>query len=277
MSLGIIVKGPEGIVLAADSRVTLFNQIPNPAVAGQTILIPATFDNATKVLRVNGQNFVGAVTYGLGAFITPDGPRTMQSFIPEFEEELKQNNVGRLPVADFANRMSDFFMRQWNSLVGRPANLGEELNFLVGGYDDGAAYGRGFLFTIPNAPIPIEQNAGPGQFGITWGGQTDLVYRLLFGFDPQLPSFLGTRFNVPAAQIPELARAIEAQLAPGIPYQFLPLQDCVSLAVFLIQGTIDFQQFRTATVRGVGGTVEVAIITRSQAFTFVSQKKITLN
>ena len=275
MSLGIMIKGSEGIVLAADSRVTLFNEIPNVAVPGQKILIPATFDNATKVLRVSSQDFVGAVTYGLGAFMTPDGPRTMHSFIPELEEELKREKAPRLSVAAFAARLGEFFSRQWNALVNRPPNPGEEVNFLVGGYDDGAAYGKGFLFTIPGKPTPIEQNAGPGQFGISWGGQTDSVYRLLFGFDPQIPPFLQTSLSIAPEKAIELARGMEGRFAPGIPYQFLPLQDCVSLAVFLIQSTIDFQKFRTATVRGVGGAVEVATITRSQPFTFVSQKKIT--
>jgi hypothetical protein len=54
MSLGIIFKGTEGIVLAADSRVTLMATLPSlqtPA-GNQQILVPATFDNASKLLRV---------------------------------------------------------------------------------------------------------------------------------------------------------------------------------------------------------------------------------
>src|SRR5579884_303736 len=178
MSLGIMIKGSEGIVLAADSRVTLLNQVATPQ-AGQVLVIPATFDNATKVLKVAEQDYVGAVTYGLGAFMTENGPRTMQSFIPEFEERLKKDKVKRLTVGDFAKRLSDFFLEQWNALVKRGPNPGEEINFLIGGFDEGAAYGRGFLFVIPTNPSPVEQNPGPGQFGITWGGQHDAVFRLL--------------------------------------------------------------------------------------------------
>src|ERR1700733_13922700 len=89
MSLGIAIKGSEGVVLAADSRVTLFNPVPNQQNPAQALIIPANFDNAPKVLKVDGQTHVGAVTYGLGAFNTAAGPRTMHSFIPEFETELK--------------------------------------------------------------------------------------------------------------------------------------------------------------------------------------------
>ncbi len=53
MSLGMVFKGPEGIVLAADSRMTL--QFQQPA-APTPVLIPAIYDNATKLLKVTGQD-----------------------------------------------------------------------------------------------------------------------------------------------------------------------------------------------------------------------------
>ena len=277
MSLGIAIKGSEGVVLAADSRVTLFNPVQNPQNPSQTLVIPANFDNATKVLKVKDQDNVGAVTYGLGAFFTANGPRTMQSFIPEFEEELRQVQppVGSLSTSDFADRLSAFFMTQWNSHMNRPANPGEEISFLVGGYDQNAAYGKTFLFQIPTQPTPTEQNAGPGEFGISWGGQHDLVYRLLYGYDVELPGFLQSTLNLNAPQTAAIQQQMAQRFAAGIPYQFLPLQDCVDLAIFLIQSTIRFQRFRTTTVRGVGGPVEVATITRSDGFQWKSQKQIT--
>jgi hypothetical protein len=59
MTLAIVFKGTEGIVLAADSRVTLQFQIP-----GTQLLTPAHFDNATKLLKVGKQKYVAAVTFG---------------------------------------------------------------------------------------------------------------------------------------------------------------------------------------------------------------------
>ena len=280
MSLGIMIKGSEGVVLAADSRVTLLNQfqqpMPNlpPGAQVPIMLIPATFDNATKVLTAAGQDFIGAVTFGIGALITASGPRTMQSFIPEFEKELEGTETKRLSVKEFAEKLSAFFLARWNEHVKRPANPGEEINFLVGGYDEGAAYGRAFGFAIPNNATPAEQNAGPGQFGITWGGQNDVASRLLNGYDLGLLQFLQSSMNVPADRIIAVKQQLDMRLAAGIPYQFLPLQDCVDLATFLIKSTIEFQKFRT-TVRGVGGHVEVATVTRDRGFQFVSRRKLT--
>ncbi len=84
MSLGIAFKGPEGIVLAADSRVTLtvIPQLPSiPLPPGlPAMMVPATFDNATKLLRVKGQGHVGAVTYGIGAIGKRNRERRTVSF-----------------------------------------------------------------------------------------------------------------------------------------------------------------------------------------------------
>src|ERR1039457_4393527 len=113
MSLGIAFKGPEGIVLAADSRVTLNNAFAQPN--GQTMVIASTFDNATKLLKVKGQDFVGAVTYGVGALGQKE-PRTAHSFVPEFESMLNKKFPGkRLKVEEFAQELSDFFLAQWNA------------------------------------------------------------------------------------------------------------------------------------------------------------------
>lgn len=269
MSLGIAFKGAEGLVLAADSRVTLFAQITE-----QKIQLPASFDNATKLLRVNGQQYVGAVTYGIGA-IGQQAPRTAHSFIPEFERELAQDlgKDKRLRVEDFATRLGAFYLKQWEQ-ANMPKNLppGQGMVFLVAGYDEDAAYGRVFEVQIPTSPTPKEWNTG-NQFGITWGGQPEFVNRLLNGFDEQLPAIVQEFLKVPSDQLDSLRDQLRMRLSARIPYQFLPLQDCVDLAIFLIRATVNLQAWSIG-VRGVGGAIDVATITRTDGFRPIQEKKI---
>ena len=91
MSLGIVFKGPEGIVLAADSRVTLHARILDPQDPKKIEEIASYYDNATKLLYVNKQPFIGVVTYGVGA-IGQKEPRTAHSYIPEFQDEIPDGN-----------------------------------------------------------------------------------------------------------------------------------------------------------------------------------------
>jgi hypothetical protein len=67
-------------------------------------------------------------------------------------------------------------------------------------------------------------------------------------------------------------KAIPSPVMP-IPYQFLPLQDCVDLAIFLIKTTATLQGWTTGA-RGVGSAVDVATITRTDGFRTVQEKRI---
>ncbi|MGD0267373.1 MAG: hypothetical protein ABSD47_20875 [Candidatus Methylomirabilota bacterium] len=276
MSLGIAFKGPEGIVLAADSRVTLMAITQgNPAVPGlpQQVVLPATFDNATKLLQITSQPYVGAVTYGAGAMGQRE-PRTASSFLPEFDRELTKDQPARLTVEDFAKRLGDFFMRQWTA-SGMPDKVppGNDMVFLVGGYDPDAAYGRIFEIFVPNKPVPNEMIAG--QFGAAWGGQREITDRIIQGFDPQLPAMVQDILKIPPEQRdPTLENQLKAKLSVPIPWQFLPLQDCVDLSIFLVKTTVTLQKWLVA-IRGVGGMVDVATITRTEGFKPVQQKQIS--
>lgn len=275
MSLAIAFKGAEGIVLAADSRVTLNNiiDIPNPAAgAPQKILIQSTFDNSTKLLNVKSQTHVGAVTFGT-ASIGKAAPRTVASFLPEFEDELAKSKKGRISVEEFAKKLGEFFTAQWIAAgMANPPAAGEEMIFLVGGYDEGAAHGRVFHVIVPVAPKPTEFE--PKAFGATWGGQRQFVDRLM-AFDPAIAQHVYDALNVPSNQRKpaNLEEELKKKLGLPIPWQFLPLQDCVDLCIFLIRTTIQLQQW-LVTLRGVGGAIDVATVTRTAGFQVVQSKEL---
>lgn len=261
LSLGIAFKGPEGIVLAADSRVTLMSQ-----VAGSNTVVQAHYDNATKLLKVKGQDYVGAITYGLGALGDKE-PRTAHSYLPEFETDLATEN--RLSVEEFATKLGDFFQQQWTA-TNTPAQA-DPMVFLVGGFDEGDAYGRVFEVVIPASPTPVEKNAG--DFGITFGGQAEIAGRLLNGYDPQLDALTKRHVHLNTAQTNNFRQKVLQSLVMPIPYQFLPLQDCVDLAIFLIKTTATLQRWAVG-VRGVGGAIDVATVTRTDGFQAIQEKEI---
>lgn len=262
MSLGIVIKGPEGIVLAAESRVTL------SARPTQGPEIHVSFDNATKLLSFSKPNStVGVVTYGLAAI----GLRTAYSFIPEFEESLTKEKKERLTIQEFAKHLSEFFMKQWNSLM--PSDYqGPNMTFVVGGFNDGEPYGRVILVDIPQNPTPVEQHPNLGDFGITWGGQREFVDRLIQGYDHGLPEIMANTLNLTPEQLETMMEALRP-LQMRLPLMAMPLQDCVDLAIFFVRTTIVAQRL-TVGIRGCGGHVDVAIITRRKGLQFVQRKHI---
>jgi hypothetical protein len=284
VSLGIAFKGAEGIVLAADSRVTLLAVVQLPGLkvpAGTQLVVPATFDNATKLINSKSQGHIAAVTFGAGA-IGQKEPRTAASFMPEFDSKLAKELADtneknqRLTVEEFAKKLGDFFSYQWNK-AAMPTQGIDDMIFFVAGYDDERApYGRLYEVRVPSHPAPTEFLAG--QFGAIWGGQREVTDRLLQGFDPNLPMLVQEHLDTPSADRAKAADALAVKLREKltipIPWQFLPLQDCVDLCICLLRTTITMQKW-VVGIRGVGGAIDLATITQSGGFTAVQQKKIS--
>ena len=255
MSLGVVIKGPEGIVVAADTRVTL--------AIGHPVSHQVNFDNATKILRFQGvHSYVGVVTYGDSVI----GQRIVHSYIPEIELELGQC---RLSIKTYAEKLSEFFLGQWQKDRNPGPRAGVE--FIVGGYDEGMPYGSVYLFRIPHAHKPFPQHVD--GFGITWGGQLEIANRVLQGYDSQLIPILQDRLSLSDSDTSQLEDELKLRLRANIPYQILPLQDCVNLATFLIRTTMTAQSLST-DVRGVGGIIEVATITRTEGVKWIQKKQL---
>ncbi|MCZ7380067.1 MAG: hypothetical protein O8C64_00610 [Candidatus Methanoperedens sp.] len=262
MSLGVVVKGTEGIVLAADSRVTL------NAKRGDAPGFLLHFDNATKLLTFSEPNLcVGAVTWGDAVIGTkPNDLRTAHSYVPEYEARLPKT---RLSIEDFAKKLSDFYMEQWQSKMPQDYK-GSGMIFVVGGFDEDAPYSRMFELNIPKQPIPQEKS--PNNFGIAWGGQPEYAARLIHGYDEGLLKLIKQKLELSDKQITEVVEALQP-LNMGIPYAVLSLQDCIDLAIFLVKTTIEAQSL-SITLRGVGGAIDVAVITRRDGLQIIQQKQL---
>lgn len=261
MSLAVVVKGPEGVVLAADSRATL--EFP----VGEGPHTPINFDNATKILSFSEpHNYVGVVTYGTAAI----GLRTAHSYVPEFELTLEKEK--RLAIKEYAERLSKFFVKRWKETSQKDQEE-QNIGFIVGGYDRDAAYGEVFGFEIPRSPEPQPKHAGDHEFGMSWRGQTQIANRLLNGCDPATFEVIRKALDLDEQQVERVKGAIKSQLRFPIPFPVLPLQDCIDLAIFLIRSTITAQHF-AVNVRAVGGPIEVACITRIDGLKYVQKKEV---
>lgn len=263
MSLGIVVKGPSGLVVAADSRVTL----TATPVAGTPYQV--TFDNASKLLTFSQpHSYVAAVTYGQA--VVPEEQRTADSYLPELQASLPQKRVG---IAEFSDKLSDFYMTQWQPAV-KKGYKGPSMVFLVAGFDEGAPYGRLFMLELPTKPKPVEQLAAKDEFGVSWGGQTEIVDRITKGWQAGLPQRIAAAVpGLSPAQVTQLDQALASeQLA--IPINVMALQDSVNLALTLIRTTIAMQQLSLAN-RGVGGPIDIVTITRTAGVKAIRFKEIT--
>jgi hypothetical protein len=141
----------------------------------------------------------------------------------------------RLTVEDFATKLGQFYLTRWNA----GPQVGEPVGFFVGGYNDNEAYGRLYSVSVPNQPQPTELHVN--TFGAQWAGQGTVASGLF-------------------SQAP-------------IPWQLLPLQDCIDVAILAVRTTAELQKFVT-DIRGVGGPIDVAAITKIEGFRYVQSKSL---
>jgi hypothetical protein len=255
VTLTVVVKGPEGLVLAAESRLTL--TVPRAAEVARV-----TYDNAHKLLAfAPPHNHVAAVTYGRG---TVDGIRTASSLLPEFESSLPAE---RVPVMAIAEALQRFFSER---LEPNPTG-GSAMSFLVAGFDEDAAYGRILQIELGRTLTPLSYRSDD-DFGPEWRGQTAIVDRLFRGHDPRLPDLIQQHLGLDPRSMKDLREAIEVLDLP-VPWPAIALQECVDLAVLGIRATIELQALWAAP-RECGGPIDVAIITRAEGTRFLQRKDL---
>ena len=279
MTLAIVCKGPEGLVLAADSRITLTTKQSD---TGETFV--ANFDNATKLFGIDKHPNIGILTHG-NNIIGLSNPRGIHGFMGEFEALLgrpantvnrgqsRPSNRSQATVIDIARRLGRFYKEKWDD--GAMPEDALPVGFLIAGLDADEAYGKIYEISVPSSIEPVEQLAG-ANFGVRWAGQFGLVNRLINGFDPQALEIARTELGLTDEQTKKLQGKWSSQLGLSIPWQFLPLQDCVDLAEFLVNMTSVTQAWMTTGIRGVGGATDIATITRNQGFRSIKQKQIEL-
>ena len=261
MTLCIVISGSDGLVLAAESRTSSllelqgFGQMPMPRD-----------DDAEKLFRFKQPNTaIGVVVHGTGAI--DDKP--VSSFMPDFEATLPEQ---RLSVQDFAQRLSDFFMQQWRSMM--PTDYqGPDTSFIVAGIDPGWPKRKVLSFDIPGKQEVKEKTVDlQGQSAeIYWGGQYGFIERLIRGSEQGLLEEISRHSGSQLEQNQPLLEALKKQ---EIRIMAGKLQEHIDLAIFLIQVTIDAQRILTPGYTTCGGPIDVATITWGEHFKFIQHKQV---
>lgn len=258
MTVALAIVSTDGVVVAADSRTSqqLMNNSP----------VRVLSDYTHKVFRVGNH---AVATYGW-AFLED---RNIAGHMIQFASETKDCE----DPAELADRLATFFGERIDRHIadGRdeaPPAGHDPLGFLVGGVKDGV--GVTFEVFLPSGEVKPWHDAATNP-GAVWRGQTDVIRRLVKGFDldnaEALVNLAGKTTHWQAIQ-PELKG-----LEYIIPFGTMNLQDAVDFAVFLIRTTIDAQRLTHGMAAapgswpGVGGPIEIAVVTPHQGFEWLQR------
>lgn len=269
MTITIAMVVPDGIVLAADSKLSI--STPQGTRDGSNV--------SPKIFQLTPA--IGVSTCGWADFAEgePYAVRTVSSLMAEFRGQLSADVT--TPEA-ITHLLGQYFQQKYEATIAskyRNAVSGSEyaIKFFVGGY---APNGDGQIWEceVPGPVVELgKDSANPGP---TWDGLPWVVQRLLLGYDGRIASLpIFSTENSPLSHEArgELYRQLK-MLNSRAYYSSWLLQDAVDYCVWLIRTTIEWTRFfdgiglKPGQAMVCGEPIDVAVIQQERGFVWLSSK-----
>ena len=267
MSIALVIKVYDGVVLASDSASTLF-------ISGKDGPrgVLNVYNNADKIINLSIGKPIGMIGWGMGgiggASISTLAKDVRRRFM---SEDNNWNIKSKYKIEDVVNRVRKFFYKEKYLPVYHDAEKKPTIAFFIAGYSSESEAPEVWQVTIKNgeSPGPIclrDQKA----FGINWGGEIETIHRLIKGVGLRLPNVLG-ELGIPKEQIEPAFNKISSMLEMPLVVEAMPIQDAIDLAQFLVKTTIEFVRFIPGAPT-VGGPIDIAVISKHEGFKWIQRK-----
>ena len=306
MSLAINTTTPEGIVLAADSRQSYRNR-KGMARIGSDNASKLFQLNKRIGVAITGLAFLpeGGVLKNISKFVEQfkretdteklDVKETAEKLHSLFDKKYNwKERLEKLPDqirtdlqrqgCEILEIKSEQFVVKFKfkdpkgNIRNGVAGV-DTISLLVAGFNKDGSY-EVYICYIPGEIQKKRDSKEKGkEYGASWIGQIDVVSRIVLGFDGRIGNL---KFIQEAAQkyghkeINKQLRSLEYAIQWGT----MTLQDAIDFCVLMIQTTSAIQRFSDGIVAdpgdmpGVGGPVDVAVITPNKGFVWINKKKL---
>tara|TARA_R110002126_G_scaffold13356_2_gene58082 strand:+ start:1133 stop:2158 length:1026 start_codon:yes stop_codon:yes gene_type:complete len=253
--------------------------------------------NVTKIYKVNGTK-VGVLFAGIAAI----GEMSVKNIIDDFTEEkdiskyIKESSV---TVHGIATRLRGFIKSLYDSSF-KDLQYKPVMEIVVSGYSEKYNKPEIHKITFQNdGKVDINQSCKRGEYKIVFGGQYDIIERIVHGIDYNtfrnytqlLHSILAdyqnsiqeilnkekVSINIPKAEnIDSTSELIKERFWSGVGFSMANFseQAAIDFVEFLVQVMIKSQQF-SSQLPTVGGQIHMAIITKSGGFRWLSKEEYT--
>lgn len=309
MSLGINTTTPEGIVLAADSRQSYRNQ-KNMSRIGSDSASKVFKINDKAGLVVAGLAFLpeNGVSKNISRFIEEFKKNINGQDLTIFEiaENLKKFFENKYQYKDqlkiLPNQIKADLERQGCKIdniveenghikfkfkdpkgIQREGITGvEQLQFIIAGYNKDESHQVAMVYVPGNVDLKRDSAKRGMEYGASWIGQIDVVSRIVLGFDGRignLPALQKITSEIGPQEFQKQLHSLEYVIQWGT----MTLQDGIDFSALAIETTTAIQRFSDGIagdpgdIPGVGGPIDVAVITPNKGFIWVSKKNLSIN
>lgn len=247
---------------------------------------------------------IGVAVTGL-AFLQENGiPKNISKFIEQFKREVEVEKLSVKEIANalhgmfdkklnwreqlnaLPNQIRDNFTKQGFEVIevkkekhgvtfkmkDAAGNVKEGtggidgLVFFVAGYNSDGSH-EVYNVYVPGEVIQRRDSTQRGlEYGANWIGQTDVISRIIKGWDPRILNAEFVHEVVRQKGQPEIEKQLNG-LEYAINWGAMPLQDAVDFTVLAIETTSAIQRFSDGIqadpgdMPGVGGQIDVLVLT----------------
>ncbi len=306
MSLVISTTTPEGIVLAADSRQSFRNRkgmarigsdnasklfqlnkrigvavtglafLPEDGIMKNLSKFIEEFKREIDVEKLDVKEIIDKLHYLFNKKY--NWQEKLDKLPEEIKSDLQRQNCEVVEIKKEKHTIKFRFKDTKGDLKDGVVGV-DVINFLVAGYNKDGSY-EVYVCYIPGEIQKKRDNKEKGkEYGASWIGQIDVVSRIVLGWDGRIGN---VKFVNEAAkkygqkEINKQLRNLEYVIRWGT----MALQDAIDFCVLMIQTTSAIQRFSDGiaadpgNMPGVGGVVDVAVITPDKGFIWINKKKL---
>lgn len=155
------------------------------------------------------------------------------------------------------------------------------INFLIAGYNKDGSH-EVYVCSIPGEIQKKRDSKEKGkEYGASWIGQHDPVARIVLGWEGRILNLKFVQDAIKNSSKEEIVKQLR-QLEYSIQWGTMALQDAIDFCTLMIQTTSAIQRFSDGIaadpgdIPGVGGSVDLAVITPDKGFVWINKKKLKL-
>jgi len=306
MSLVINTTTPEGIVLAADSRQS-YRNMKGMARIGSENAMKLFQINRRIGVGITGLAFLpeGGVQKNISQYIEEfrRGSKVKKMEVKEVARKLHhlfndkyhwQEQLDQIKANiqnDLASKgctilqmemdgsLLKFTFRTPQGSIENGMARADPIELLVAGYNPDGSY-QVYSVAIPGPVQKLRDSQKPNiQYGSSWIGQGDVAARIVLGFDGRIQNVEFVKEAIQNKNEQEIQSQLRG-LEYAIQWGTMTLQDAIDFATLMIQTTSAIQRFSDGInadpgdMPGVGGPINVAVITPDHGFVWVKKKKL---
>ena len=306
MSLVINTTTPEGIVLAGDSRQSYRNMKGMARIGSENAI--KLFQIIRRVgVGITGLAFLpdGGVQKNVSQYIeefrrsskvkdmeVKDVARKLHHLFNDkyqWKDQLGQiktniqNDLNSKGCTVLEMKMEDqllkFSFRTPQGTIENGVARADPIEILVAGYNPDGTH-QVYSVSIPGPVQKLRDSKKPGmEYGSSWLGQGDVAARIVLGFDGRIQNVDFVKEAMQARSEQEIQSQLRG-LEYAIQWGTMTLQDAIDFATLMIQTTSAIQRFSDGInadpgdMPGVGGPIDVAVITPDHGFVWVKKKQL---